>query len=159
MTVILLFHLPRVALRKERPPLEVYLPNLPGAINYTDHARKLRAQCKVNVKCTQQTWDHSAQAASRLLEGFMTDRFPENPCPLAWRFALLSRQRQITPVRRAKIWWGNSLAFLLSLDSINRDLFKVYMVSRRLASLLAGSQGVCTEILESRFYKLEVKKD
>ena len=112
-----------MALRKEGPPLEVYLP---GAIKYIDHARKLRAQCvKLSVKCTRQTWDHSAQAASRHLEGFLTDRFPANSCPLASRFPLLSRRRQITPVRRGKIWWGNSLllyAFLLSLDSINRDL-------------------------------------
>ena len=121
----------------------------------------MRVNCERSVKCTPQTWDHSAQAASRHLEGFMTDRLPANSCPLASRFPLLSRQRQITPVRRGKIWWGNSLllyAFLLSLDSINRDLFKVFMDSRRLALLLAGTKGVCTEILESRFYKLEVKK-
>ena len=115
----------------------------------------------LSVKCTRQTCDHSAKAASRHLEGFMTDRFLANLCPLASCFPLLSRRRQITPVRRGKIWWGNSLllySFLLSLDSINSDLFKVYMDSQRLASLLAGSQGVCTEILESRFDKLEVKK-
>ena len=119
---------------------------------------------KLSVNCTRQTWDHSAQAASRHLEGFLTDRFPANSCPLASRFPLLSRRRQITPVRRGKIWWGNSLllyAFLLSMIRLNKQglaLFKVYMDSRRLALLLAVIQGVCTEILESRFYKLEVKK-
>ena len=73
----------------------------------------MRVNCERSVRCTRQTWDHSSQAARRRLIGFMktnqTDRFPENSCPLATRFAPLSRHRQITPVRRAKIWWGNSL--------------------------------------------------
>ena len=38
-----IFYSPRAALRKEGPPLTVYLP---GAIKYIDHASKLRAQCE-----------------------------------------------------------------------------------------------------------------
>ena len=48
-----------------RGPLAV---NLPGAIKYIDHARKLRAQC------TRQTWDHSSKAAHRRLIGRSEDR-------------------------------------------------------------------------------------
>ena len=38
-----IFYSPRAALRKEGPPLTVYLP---GAIKYIDHASKLQAQCE-----------------------------------------------------------------------------------------------------------------
>ena len=83
---------------------------LPTRCNYQVQSNILimRVNCERSVRCTRQTWDHSSQAARRRLIGFMktnqTDRFPENPCPLTTRFAPLSRQRQITPVRRAKIW-------------------------------------------------------
>ena len=83
---------------------------LPTRCNYQVQSNILitRVNCERSVRCTRQTWDHSSQAAHRRLIGFMktnqTDRFPENSCPLATRFAPLSRHRQITPVRRAKIW-------------------------------------------------------
>ena len=83
---------------------------LPTRCNYQVQSNILimRVNCERSVRCTRQTWDHSSQAARRRLIGFMktnqTDRFPENSCPLTTRFAPLSRHRQTTPVRRAKIW-------------------------------------------------------
>ena len=83
---------------------------LPTRCNYRVQSNILimRVNCERSVRCTRQTWNHSSQAARRRLIGFMktnqTDRFPENSCPLTTRFAPLSRQRQTTPVRRAKIW-------------------------------------------------------
>ena len=81
--------------------------SLPGAIKYIDHARKLRAQCEVYSTNLGSQFTGSAQTPYRLYD--QTDRLPQNSSPLATAFAPLSRQRQIKPVRRAKIWWGNSL--------------------------------------------------
>ena len=112
----------------------------------------VRVNCERSVRCTRQTWDHSSQAARSGLTGFMktdqTDRFPENSCPLAMRFAPLSRL--LGELKSGEEILLSLVCPLPFMDFKNRDLFKVYMGHRRLALPLAGWQGIFTDFgLES----------
>ena len=81
-----------------------------------------------------------------------------SPC-LALRTLIFSKINNASLAIYNLVTKFSSLVCLLPFIGLkNRDLFKVYIGHLRLALLLAVSQGICTDFLESRFYKLEVKK-